>query len=137
MIELQMVKRMIRRGLYLGAPLVVVLAIAGGTSWAVSGLIGLALTLANLWLAGRIIGGMAENRPEMLLPAGMAAFGIGLIMLTISAVVLKRIDSLEFAVTGITLVGVHLTLVLWEAADAFLKLPSKKNEPSPSTGTRS
>ncbi len=136
MIELEMVKRMIRRGLYLALPIVAFLAIVGQLEWAVSGAIGIALTLINLWLSGRIIGGMAENRPEMLMPAGMAAFGIGLIMLTVAAVLLKQVDSLEFAVTGVTLVGVHLTLVMWEAADAFLKLPSKKN-PSPSTGARS
>lgn len=136
MIELEMVKRMIRRGLYLALPIVAFLAIVGQLEWALSGAIGIALTLINLWLSGRIIGGMAENRPEMLMPAGMAAFGIGLIMLTVAAVLLKQVDSLEFAVTGVTLVGVHLTLVMWEAADAFLKLPSKKN-PSPSTGARS
>lgn len=118
-----MVHRMIRRGLITSPLIVVALGIAGGPAWGISAAIGIALTLGNLWLAGRIIGGVAENAPHMLLPAGLAAFIGGLIVLAAVAVGLKQIDYLSFAVTGITLVVLHLALVTWEAADTFLKLP--------------
>lgn len=109
----------------LSPAIVVAIAFSGGPAWAISAAIGIALTLGNLWLAGRIIGGVAENAPQMLLPAGMAAFLGGMLILIGVALGLKRIDYLEFAVTGITLVVLHLVLVTWEAADSFLKLPGK------------
>lgn len=120
-----MVHRMIRRGLLLAPVIVVALALAGGLPWAFSSAIGIALTLINLWIAGRIIGGVAENAPQMLMPAGMAALLAGMLVITGVAVGLKRIDYLEFAVTGITLVALHSVLVTWEAAATFLKLPDR------------
>jgi hypothetical protein len=124
-IELAMVHRMIKRGLILSPLIVFAFVIAGDVAWGVSAAIGIALTLGNLWVAGRIIGGVAENAPQALLPAGMAAFGGGMLILTAIAVGLKRIEYLEFAVTGITLVVLHIVLVSWEAANTFLKLPPK------------
>ena len=123
-----MVKRMIRRGLLLSPVVVAVVAAFGGVEWALSAAIGLGLALANLWLAGRLIGGMAENRPELMAAAAFGAFILGLGLLTVAAIVLKRIESLDFPVTGVVLIGAHLVLVIWEAADAFLKLPPKETE---------
>lgn len=125
MIELAMVHRMIKRGLILAPMIVLAFALASDVSWGVSAAIGIALTLGNLWVAGRIIGGVAENAPQALLPAGMAAFAGGMLVLTGIAIGLKRIEYLEFAVTGITLVVLHVVLVSWEAANTFLKLPPK------------
>lgn len=127
-----MVRRMIRRGVVLGPALIAVLAAFGGLRWGLSATIGMAFAVFNLWLTGRIIGGMAENRPELVAAAGLAAFILSLVLLTVSAVVIKRVDSLYFPVTGIVLIGAHLTLVIWEAANAFLQLPkddaAKANE---------
>ena len=123
MIELAMVQAMIRRGLVLAPVVVAVLAIFGGTEWAASGAIGMALALGNLWLAARIIGGVAEGRQDLVLVAAMAAFILGLALLTVAAIVIKRIESLDFPVTGFVLIGSHMVLVTWEAADKFLRLP--------------
>lgn len=120
-----MVQRMVKRGLLVAPVLAIVLAVVGDLSWAVSGLIGLGFTLANLWLAGRVIGGVAENAPHLLLPAALGAFTAGLLVLTLAAVGLKRVDYIDFPVTGITLVVSHLVLVAWEAAGTLLKLPDR------------
>jgi hypothetical protein len=118
-IELQMVRRMAFRGLLIAPLVIAVLAAFGGVRYGVSAAAGLAMTLLNLWLSGRIIGGVAEKNPELLLPAGLATFTLGLLLLTGIALGLRAADLVYFPVTGIVLVGSHLLLVLWEAAGAY------------------
>jgi hypothetical protein len=127
LIELRMVQRMARRGLALGPVVVGGLAIAGaltggaGTAleWALSGAVGLAMTLGNLWLAAVIIGGVAERAPHLLMGAALATFALGLILLTGVAFVLQKTGAVFFPVTGFVLVASHLGLVLWDAAGAY------------------
>ncbi len=119
LIETRMVARMIRRGLLVSPLIVALLWIWGGTEYGLSGAIGIVMTLANLWLAGRIIGAVAERNPQLLLVAAMGAFVLGLAALTVVAVALRTLDSVVFPVTGLVLIGMHLGLVLWEAAGAY------------------
>jgi hypothetical protein len=119
LIELAMVRRMVRRASFLGPPVIAALWILGGSRVGVSAAIGLAMTLLNLWLAGRIIGGIAERKPHLLFVAGMAAFVLGLIVLTAIAAVLQALEVVDFVVTGLVLIISHLGLVLWEAAGAY------------------
>jgi hypothetical protein len=114
-----MVRRMIVRALWLAPVVVLTLWIFGSPRWALSGAIGLAMTLANLWLAARIIGGVADKTPQLLLPAALATLALGLMLLTGVAVALRAADLVYFPVTGFVLVGSHLLLVLWEAAGAY------------------
>jgi hypothetical protein len=118
-IELEMVRRMTFRGLLLAPVVIAVLAAFGGVRYGVSAAAGLAMTLLNLWLSGRIIGGVAEKNPDLLLPAGLATFTLGLLLLTGIALGLRAADLVYFPVTGLVLVGSHLLLVLWEAAGAY------------------
>ena len=119
MIESQMVHRMILRGLFISPLVIAALAAFGGIRYGVSGGAGLAMTLLNLWLSGRIIGGVAEKNPQLLLPAGLATFTLGLLLLTGIALGLRAADLVYFPVTGLVLVGSHLLLVLWEAAGSY------------------
>lgn len=114
-----MVRRMTVRALFLAPVLAVGLYLLGDLNYVVSGLVGLAMTLGNLWLAARLIGGVAENKPQLLLPVGLAAFALGLILLTLISVILDRADVIYFPVSGFVLIGSHLVLVLWEAAGAY------------------
>jgi hypothetical protein len=118
-IELQMVRRMALRGLLISPFVIAALAAFGGVRYGVSAAAGLAMTVLNLWLSGRIIGGVAERNPELLLPAGLATFTLGLLLLTGIALGLRAADVVYFPVTGVVLVGSHLLLVLWEAAGAY------------------
>jgi hypothetical protein len=126
MIELQMVKRMIVRGLYLAPLLVAALWLWNGSEYAFSGAIGLGLTLLNLFLAAQVIGRVAENSPRLLLPAAMVAFTLGLAVITGISFVLKSTGVIYFPVTGFTLIGTHLLLVIWEAAAGRDKQPSAR-----------
>jgi hypothetical protein len=119
MIELAMVRRMTIKAVAAAPLLLASLWILGGPRYAWSGAVGLAMTLANLWLAARIIGGVAENHPSLLLLAGLAAFGFGLALLTGIALLLETRELVFFPVTGFVLVGGHLILVLWEASGAY------------------
>ena len=118
-----MVSRIVKRGLLVAPVLIAALWIFGGPRWALSGGIGLAMTLLNLWLSARIIGGVAERNPRLLLAAGMIAFTLGLAVLTALAFGLQALDLVTFEVTGFTLIGSHLVLVLWEAARAYPAKP--------------
>jgi hypothetical protein len=118
-IELAMVKRMTVRGLLLAPALAVGLFVGGGADYLVSGLVGLAMMLGNIWLAARLIGGVAEKSPQLLLPVALGAFALGLILLTLISVILDRAGVIYFPVAGFVLIGSHLVLVLWEAAGAY------------------
>ena len=111
-----MVKRMIVRGLYLAPVLVLALWLWNGSEYAFSGAVGLALTLLNLFIAAQLIGYVAENSPRLLLPAAMVAFTLGLAVVTGISFVLKSSGAIFFPVTGFTLIGTHLIVVIWEAA---------------------
>jgi hypothetical protein len=138
LIELRMVHRMIRRGLVLAPVLAAGLWLFGSLEWAVSGLVGVAMTLGNLWLAARIIGGVAERAPQLLLPAALASFFLGLVALTGVALALRAADTVYFPVTGFVLIGSHLGLVLWEAAGAYEKIEPRGHRvpPDPDTDAR-
>ena len=127
MIELQMVGRMIKRGGVIAPALIVVLWLWEGPNYALSGAIGLAMTLGNLWLSARIIGGVADKNPHMLMPVGLATFALGLLLLTGIAFALNAADVIYFPVTGFVLVGAHLVLVLWEAAGAYGRVESARS----------
>lgn len=116
MIELAMVRRMAVRALVLAPAVVGVLWLWRGGHYALSGVVGLAMALLNLYVSGRIIGGVAERHPGLLLVAGIGAFALGLAMLTGIAVALRDLDVIFFPVTGFVLIASHLGLVLWEAA---------------------
>ena len=114
-----MVRRMVVRGLYVAPFLIAALWVFNGATWALSGGIGLAMTLVNLLLAARIIGGIADRNPRLLLAGAMVAFSLGLAVLTGIAFALRALDFGYFPVTGFTLIGAHMVLVLWEAAGAY------------------
>jgi hypothetical protein len=118
-IELQMVYRMVKKGLMVAPLIVLPFFIWGGVDAGISALIGIAMALVNLLLSARIIGGVAENKPGMLLPAAMIAFMLGLGILTAIAFGLEQLDFVTFKITGLVLIGTHLGLVLWEAASAY------------------
>jgi hypothetical protein len=125
MIELGMVRRMARRALFVSPAVVSALAVVAllrgedAVVWGFSAAVGVVLTIGNLWLSARIIGGVAENNPTLLLAAAMVSFTLGLAVLTGIAFLLKATDFVYFPVTGLTLIGAHLVLVLWEAARAY------------------
>lgn len=119
MIELQMVRRMTIHALMIAPVVIAALWIWEGSRYGLSGAIGIALTILNLALSGRIIGGVAEKNPQMLMPAAMATFMLGLIILTGIALALRGIDQVYFPVTGFVLIGTHLLVVLWEAVGAY------------------
>ena len=129
MIEMQMVVRMARRAVFILPVLVVALWIAGGPLWALSGAIGVAMTLGNLWASARIIGGVADNNPALLLIAAMVAFTLGLVLLGAIAFGLQALDIAHFPVVGFTLIGTHLVLVIAEAGAAYpIRKPDRSNE---------
>ena len=124
-----MVVRMAKRAMLLTPIVVVALWIFGGPVWALSGAVGVAMTLANLWAAARIIGGVADNNPTLLLIAAMVAFTLGLGLLAGVAFGLQALEIVDFPVVGFTLIGTHMVLVLVEAGSAYpIRKPDRSNE---------
>lgn len=125
MIEMQMVVRMARRAVFLAPVAIVALWFFGGPLWALSGAIGIAMTLGNLWASARIIGGVADNNPTLLLVAAMVAFTLGLALLGGIAFALQALEIVDFPVVGFTLIGTHMVLVISEAGAAY---PIRKSD---------
>ncbi|HVF53817.1 MAG TPA: hypothetical protein VNC78_09470 [Actinomycetota bacterium] len=123
MVEVQMMRRMVVRGLAIAPVVIGALWLWRGSRYGISGGAGLAMTLLNLWLSARILGGVAEKTPRLLLPAGIATMALGLMVLTGVALVLRATDAVHFPVTGLVLIGSHLGLVLWEASGSYKKIP--------------
>jgi hypothetical protein len=120
-VEFELMGNMVRRGLWL-TPFVALMAVViDGLEGFLAAVLGLGLAIANLWFGGRVLGGLAENRPDLLLPGAIVvlavAFGVTIGALT----ALKQVDFIAFPMTAIIFAGSHLTLVTWEAADRFLK----------------
>ena len=127
MIEMQMVVRMAKRAMFLAPVAIVALWIFGGPIWALSGAVGIAMTLGNLWAAARIIGGVADNNPTLLLVAAMVAFTLGLALLGAVAFGLQALEIVDFPVGGFSLIGTHMVLVISEAGAAY---PIRKTDGS-------
>jgi hypothetical protein len=129
LIEMQMVVRMAKKAAFLTPVLVIVLWLVGGPTWALSGAVGVAMTLLNLWGAARIIGGVADNNPMLLLVASMVAFTLGLALLGGIAYGLQALEIVDFPVVGFTLIGSHLILVLSEAGATYpIRKTDRTNE---------
>lgn len=120
-----MVQRMVKRGALVAPFVVAFFLLSAGPLGAAASAIGVALALGNLWASGRVIGGVAENATHLLLPAAMMMLIFSLVLVTIAGAVITRTDVLDFTITGLVFLGLHLTLVMWEAAGSFLKLPKK------------
>ena len=66
------------------------------------------------------------------MPAALATFMLGLLVLTGIALALRGVTSVYFPVTGLVLIGSHLLVVLWEAAGAYGKVQSPGSNPGTS-----
>lgn len=117
---------MVKRG-FLLAPFAIAFSfLFQGVDGAAAATVGASLALLNLWVSGRVIGGVAENAMHLLLPAAMLMLVFSLILVSVAGVVMTRTDVLDFTVTGLVFLGMHLTLVVWEAAGSLLKLPDQE-----------
>ena len=121
-----MVQRMVKRGFVLGPFVIAICFLFAGPDGAAAAAIGVGLALLNLWASGRVIGGVAENAVHLLLPAAMMMLIFSLILVSIAGVVMTRTDVLDFTITGLVFLALHLTLVVWEAAGSLLKLPQQE-----------
>ena len=131
-----MVRRMVVRGLIITPVVVLALLALAGPEGALSGAIGLAITVVNLWVGGRILGGLAENRPDLLLAGAMVALLVAFATTGGALFALKQVDFIDFQVVAITLVASHLVLVTWEAADRLLRLPAAESKKPHSDAVR-
>ncbi len=130
---MRMVAGMVRRGLLLAPLLGGALWLWGGPLYAWSGIAGLGMALLNLWVSARLIGGVADRNPQLLLAVGMGTFVLGLVLVTVIALILNAMDLVFFPVTGVSLVGSHLVLVLWEASGGSGNGPARTSKTRSST----
>ena len=124
-----MVMRMVKRGFLLAPFVVAFFLLFSGPDGAAAAAVGAVLALVNLWLSGRVIGGVAENATHLLLPAAMMMLVFSLVLVSVAGVVITRSGVLDFTITGLVFIGMHLTLVVWEAAGSLLKLPKQEAAP--------
>jgi hypothetical protein len=129
-VEFELMGNMVRRGLWLTPFVALISAVTGGLEGFLAAVLGLALAIANLWFGGRVLGGLAENRPDLLLPGAIVVLAVAFGATIGALTALKQVDFIAFPLTAIIFAGSHLILVTWEAADRFLKpepTPRKKH----------
>lgn len=130
---MRMVAGMVRRGLLLAPILGGALWLWGGPLYAWSGIVGLGMALLNLWVSARLIGGVADRNPQLLMAVGMGTFALGLMLVTVIALILNAMDLVFFPVTGVSLIVSHLVLVLWEASGGPGNHPTRASKTQAST----
>jgi hypothetical protein len=120
-VEFELMGHMVRRGLWLTPVVVLIAVVIGGLGAFPGAVLGIGLAIANLWFGGRILGGLAENRPDLLLPGAIVVLAVAFGATIGALTALKQVDFIAFPMTAIIFAGSHFTLVIWEAADRFLK----------------
>ena len=112
---------MVRRGLWLTPVVALIAVVIGGLEALPGAILGIGLAIANLWFGGRVLGGLAENRPDLLLPGVIVVLAVAFGATIGALTALKQVDFIAFPMTAIIFAGSHFTLVTWEAAERFLK----------------
>ena len=120
-VELELTRHMIRRGLWLTPVVALVAVVIGGLEALPGAVLGIGLAIVNLWFGGRVLGGLAENRPDLLLPGVIVVLAVAFGATIGALTALKQVDFIAFPMTAIVFAGSHFTLVTWEAAERFLK----------------
>jgi hypothetical protein len=124
---------LVRRGLIIAPALVIVFGLIWGIDGALSTLYGLAIVLGNFMLAAALLNGAARISPTMMMIAAMFGYLVRLALIFLAIWLVSDAPWVELVPLGITIIGTHLGLLLWEVrfVSASLAYPAlKPNAPS-------
>jgi hypothetical protein len=119
---------LVRRGLIIAPALVIVFGLIWGVDGALSTLYGLAIVLGNFMLAAALLNGAARISPTMMMIAAMFGYLVRLALIFLAIWLVSDAPWVELVPLGITIIGTHLGLLLWEVrfVSASLAYPALK-----------
>lgn len=114
-VESVLARHTVRRAVFVGPPIVVVAALAAGTSGAVAALIGVTIVVGNFLLAGVILSKAARISLGLYHAAALFGFFIRLGLVTLTMLLVVQTVELHRPAMGIAAVVSYLVLLSWEA----------------------
>jgi ATP synthase protein I len=136
-VEREIAKDIVKRGLLI-APLVIVAGgIFRGTEGALGAAIGTAIVLANFWISAYAVDRVVGTTPARIGIVSVVSYVLRIGTIVAALFILRNVDAIDFATLGITLVGMHLLLLTWEAPHISMTLGApglKPGAPVTTTG---
>jgi len=110
----EVVKDLLKRGVTIAPVGIILGALLGGTSGALSVLYGLALVLVNFALSAGIISWTSKISLAMLQAGALFGFLIRLGLIAVAVLAVANQDWVNMVVLGLTIIISHLGLLAWE-----------------------
>lgn len=136
--EGQLVRDMLRRGLWAAPALIVAFGLIWGVDGAISTAYGIAIICVNFTLAAAINAWAARISPAVLGAAAMFGFLARLGLIFIAVLLVREASWVELVPLALTIVITHLGLLFWELrfVSASLAFPGLKPRPDvPTAGS--
>jgi len=127
-VEREVVADMIKRGLPLAVPVVVVAGLVGGPIMAVSTGLAVALVMINYVLAAAMLSWGARTSPAALMGAALGGFLLRMVLLVGALALLRNRSWVAITPLALTVLVSHVALLVWELrrVSASLAFPGLK-----------
>lgn len=113
---------MVKRAAFAGPVLIVVFGLIWGLDGAVSTAYGLAIVLANFMLAAAMLSFAARISTGFLMGVALFGYLIRLSLIFLAIWLVRDAAWVELVPLGITIIGAHLGLLMWEMKHVSLSL---------------
>jgi hypothetical protein len=115
-------KDMVKKAALVGPVLIVVFGLIWGLDGAFSTAYGLAIVVANFVLAAAMLSYAGRISPGFLMGAALFGYLIRLTLIFLAIWLVKEASWVELVPMGLTIIGTHLGLLLWEMKYVSLSL---------------
>ena len=115
-------KDMVKKAAIVGPILIVVFGLIWGLDGALSTAYGLGLVVANFVLAAAMLSYAGRISPGFLMGAALFGYLIRLTLIFLAIWLVKEASWVELVPMGLTIIGTHLGLLLWEMKYVSLSL---------------
>jgi uncharacterized membrane protein len=131
-VEREVALDIVRRGLMVAPPIVLVAGLVRGWDGAASAAVALAIVLVNFLAAAAIMSYAAKSGPTALGVAAAGGYVVRLSVILIALVLLRNVSWIDLPVLGLVMVLTHIGLLTWEAKHVSLTLAAPGLKPRPS-----
>jgi len=115
-------KDLVKKAAMVGPVLIVVFGLIWGLDGALSTAYGLALVVANFLLAAAMLSYAGRISPGFLMGAALFGYLIRLTLIFLAIWLVKEAPWVELVPMGLTIIGTHLGLLMWEMKYVSLSL---------------
>ena len=114
-VERQIVADMARRAALIAPAVVLVASLAAGTRGALSALYALAIVLVNFALSAAVLTRASKMSPTAIMAAVLGGFLVRMTLVAVAIALVNDAGWVSRLPLGLTVVGTHLGLLVWEA----------------------